>query len=99
MAEVKYSAGARADFERLFELLVTENPRGAMAAVDAITSGIEILARHPLIGRPAEHGFHELVISRGNSGYLALYEYLPVEDLVLVHALRRQREAGFQNPR
>ena len=69
-----------------------------MAAVGAIRNGVEVLARHPLIGQPVEHGFHELVISRGNTCYVALYEYLAVEDIVIVQALRHQREAGFQDP-
>ena len=57
-----------------------------------------VLARHPLIGRPAEKGLHELLISRGKSGYAALYRYLEAADVVLVLALRHQREAGYQSP-
>jgi hypothetical protein len=38
----------------------------------------------------------ELVISRGKSGYLALYDYDEPNDMVLVLALRHQREAGYR---
>ncbi|HSS05719.1 MAG TPA: type II toxin-antitoxin system RelE/ParE family toxin, partial [Rhodanobacteraceae bacterium] len=37
----------------------------------------------------------ELVISRGHSGYIALYSYEQLEDTVLVLAIRHQREAGY----
>lgn len=37
----------------------------------------------------------ELVISRGRSGYVALYRYLPRRDRIDVLAIRRQREAGY----
>jgi len=53
-----------------------------------------VLKRHPLIGRPAEHGLRELLISRGRSGYVALYRYLVESDTGLILALRHQREAG-----
>ena len=54
-----------------------------------------MLARHPLMGRYVDGDVRELVISRGRSGYLALYEFRPEWDHVQVHAIRRQREAGF----
>jgi hypothetical protein len=37
----------------------------------------------------------ELVISRGRSGYLALYVHDPAADVVFVLALRHQREQDF----
>jgi plasmid stabilization system protein ParE len=38
---------------------------------------------------------HELVISRGRTGYIALYSLAPEQDAVLILALRHQRESGF----
>ena len=58
-------------------------------------SAIEALADHPLLGRPVELGYRELVISRGRSGYLALYRYDEALDEVLILAIRHQREAGY----
>ena len=46
-------------------------------------------------GRPVEHGLRELLISRGSSGYVALYRYDPATDVVLVLRVRHQREEGF----
>lgn len=72
-----------------------ENPAAAVQTLDLIFDAITILERHPLIGRIAEDGLRELVISRGRSGYVALYEYLEPSDLVVVLAVRHQRESGY----
>jgi addiction module RelE/StbE family toxin len=95
VAQVIYAGRALADLERLFEFLAETDPRSAALAVETIRDGIGILERHPYIGRPAEHGLRELVISRGRTGYLALYEVVEPEDVILVLALRHQREAGY----
>lgn len=54
-----------------------------------------MLERHPLIGRPAEAGTHELVIARGRTGYVALYDWLEAIDTAVILALRHQREVGY----
>jgi plasmid stabilization system protein ParE len=72
-----------------------ENPAAAVQTLELIFDAIAILERHPLIGRIAEEGLHELVISQGRSGYVALYEYLESSDLVVVLAVRHQRESGY----
>ena len=97
MALVAYSDRALRDFERIFDFLAPDDPASAATAVAAIGDAISILARHPLIGRPAERGLHELLISRGKTGYAALYRYLETADVVLVLALRHQREAGYES--
>jgi hypothetical protein len=48
-----------------------------------------------LIGHQVESGWRQLVISRGKSGYLALYEYAPAANRVTVRSIRHQREVGF----
>jgi plasmid stabilization system protein ParE len=47
------------------------------------------------MGRSVEQGLRELVISQGKSGYVALYSYEREADVVLVLAIRHQREAGY----
>ncbi|HUL68409.1 MAG TPA: type II toxin-antitoxin system RelE/ParE family toxin [Burkholderiaceae bacterium] len=54
------------------------------------------MKRHPLLGRPVEQGLREMLISRGRSGYVALYRYDPATDVVLVLRVRHQREEGFE---
>ncbi len=96
MAALIYAPRALADLERLFEFLAEKDPGAAVAAAEAIREAVAILERHPLIGRPVEHGLRELVISHGRTGYVALYEYSPVERLVRIVAIRHQREAGYR---
>jgi plasmid stabilization system protein ParE len=95
MAKVVVSVKAGDDIVRLIEFLAEENPQWAAEAMAVIHDGIGILADHPLIGRPADLGLKELVISRGRSGYLAFYDFDEDVDLVMILALRHQREAGY----
>ncbi len=95
MARLIYSAQALGDFERLTDFLLTSDPKAAAATVGLIEEAITLLKRHPLIGRPVEHGLRELVISRGRTGYLALYDFGEAQDVVAILAIRHQREAGY----
>lgn len=97
MAAVLLSAHAEDDLGHIVEFLLEAEPATAAATGGLILEALEVLARHPLIGRPAEEGLHELVISRGKSGNCALYEFDPVADLVVVHAIRHPREAGYRD--
>lgn len=95
MARLSYSGQALADLERLTDFLIEADPSAAVETVGLIEEVVALLTRHPLIGRPAECGLHELVISRGRTGYLALYSFEQDQDAVLILAIRHQREAGF----
>jgi plasmid stabilization system protein ParE len=95
VAEVIYSRHAFADLERLADFLVRDAPQAAISAIAVIRDGIEILQRHPLVGRPCEEELRELLISYGSSGYVALYSYERRQDVLLVLALRHQREVGY----
>lgn len=99
MAQIIYSRSALADLERLTDFLVESDLAAAAATVALIEEAVAVLENHPLIGRPAEDDLRELVISRGHSGYVALYSYEAAHDAVLILAVRHQREAGyFANP-
>ncbi|WP_222948291.1 type II toxin-antitoxin system RelE/ParE family toxin [Thauera sedimentorum] len=60
-----------------------------------IAEAVQILKQHPFIGRPVEHDLREQVISRGTTGYLALYAYVQEHGAVLILAIQHQREAGY----
>ncbi|MFI4980750.1 MAG: type II toxin-antitoxin system RelE/ParE family toxin [Nevskiales bacterium] len=94
MARLTYAKGALVDLERVADFLLESDPAAAPAIIDLIVEAVEVLANHPLIGRPVEEGLRELVVSRGHSGYIALYSYETVDDAVLILAVRHQREAG-----
>jgi plasmid stabilization system protein ParE len=95
LAKLIYAKGALNHFEHILEFLLQTEPASADAVVDNIADAIETLQRHPLIGRPLERDKHELLISRGKTGYVALYRYDELLDIVFVLALRHQREAGY----
>jgi plasmid stabilization system protein ParE len=95
LARLIYSSQALRDLERLSNFLLDSDPRAAGATLDLIEEAVLVLGRHPLIGRPVESGLHELVISRGRSGYVALYSFEQAHDAVLILAIRHQREAGY----
>jgi plasmid stabilization system protein ParE len=83
------------DLDRLADFLLEASPDTAAETVDLILDALAILTRHPRIGRPLPHGLRELVVSRGRTGYLALYSYDADADLALVLAVRHQREQDY----
>ena len=95
MARLTYAKSALADLDRVADFLLESDPAAAPATIDLIAEAVEVLANHPLIGRPVEEGLRELVVSRGHSGYIALYSHEAVDDAVLILAVRHQREAGY----
>ncbi len=95
MAAVRYTERSLADLERLTDFLAESDPRGAKDTARSIVEAFDVLHRHPEIGRPGDNDFRELMISRGRTGYVALYSYDEGDDAVVVHAIRHQREAGY----
>jgi len=84
------------DLDRLTDFLLEQSPESAAVTAPIIVSGLQALKLHPLLGRPAEHGLRELLISRGRTGNVALYQYDAATDTEIVLAMRHQREAGFR---
>lgn len=95
MARLIYAEAALQDLERLADFLVESDPAAAEATIDLIARAISMLEENPLVGRPVEAPLRELVISRGRTGYVALYSFEAAHDAVLVLAVRHQREAGY----
>jgi plasmid stabilization system protein ParE len=99
VARLALDAGAREDLERLAGFLLATDAAAAAETESLIFDALAILEDHPLIGRLVEGELRELVISRGRSGYVALYEYREAQDLVVILAVRHRREAGFPEQR
>jgi len=95
MTQWLLSPEAAHDLEALVDFLLVSRPEHAVETVDLVLDALSVLERHPLIGRPAADGLRELVISRGRSGYLALYAFDASADVVFVLALRHQREQDY----
>ena len=94
---------AEQDLQRLEEFLferALERGDGAAAwigqAMDEIRRHLRILETNPFTcRRVGDHPFErELVIPFGHTGYVALFEIVS-EDEVVVAALRHQREDGY----
>lgn len=95
MARLIYSRQAVDDLERLTDFLIEEDPKAALQTVGLVEEAVNVLRRHPFIGRAVESDMRELIISRGKSGYIALYSVDPEHDVVMILAIRHQREAGY----
>jgi addiction module RelE/StbE family toxin len=95
LAHLIYTEQALRDLERLTEFLLEYEPMAAEETPSLVAEALEVLRNHPLIGRSAVAGLRELVISRGKSGYLALYEFRQLRNAVVILAIRHQREAGY----
>jgi plasmid stabilization system protein ParE len=95
---IVFAEGALADLERIFEFNFERDAASALEHIDRIRSAVLILEQHPELGRPAGSApaIRELIISYGKSGYVALYEHSPAEQLIRVLAIRHQREAGYR---
>ena len=88
-------ARSTADLERLFDFIAAEHPQKAREQILSVRKAFELLADQPLLGRPAEEGRRELILSRGRYGYIAKYRWLPAEEIILILAVRHQLEAGY----
>ena len=80
------------DLDRIEAHLLAHDGPARLADIIEV---LQLLERHPLIGRKVQGGRRELVIGSGARGYVALYAYDALDDVVAVAALRAQREAGF----
>ena len=93
MARLIFTEDLFDNLSRVIQFLVDEQPGPALETADIVLDAIEILAHHPLIGRPLQSGQRELVIARGRSGYVARYLYVEPIDVVYVLSLHHQRES------
>lgn len=82
---------ARRDLIRLGDFLVADNPRAALAAVEAIETALRSLIRFPERA-PEQDGVRRLVIPFGQSGYVAEYRIIGTEVFIerVVHMRERR---------
>jgi plasmid stabilization system protein ParE len=96
MAKVIYSESALQDLERIIEFMLQSAPASAQGTLERIQTAIEILEIHPLIGRRIDGERRELIISAGATGYVAIYRYDAIFELIRILRIRHQREAGYR---
>jgi toxin ParE1/3/4 len=95
VATVELAPEITEDFDRIFEYFAHHDSGVAAQAITEIIEGLDLLTRHPLIGRPLAGDLRELVLGTKNRGCLALYKYSAELEIVFILAIRSQREAGY----
>ena len=100
---VRLTRQAQADLQRLFDFIIERelaSHAGELEIVDraltAIRAGFETLRSLPFTCRKAGDSpfLRELVISFGATGYVALFEILDEQEVVIA-AVRHQREDDY----
>jgi len=101
---IRYTREARDDLKRLYGFLLERDNEAAERALEAIRQATQLLCRFPFTCRKADDlnpFLRELVISFGDSGYVALFE---IEggpqagesmQYVTILAVRHQREEDY----
>jgi len=95
---VKWTQSALEDVQRLYLFLAEKNVLAAQKAIKTIRTNLNILIKHPEIGRPMDYmdaAYREYIIPYGHSGYLALYHY--DGETVVILAVRHQTEIGYSH--
>lgn len=95
MARIIFSDIALEDLEKLTDFLIEADPLAAAQTIALIEEAIAVLNRHPFIGRLVKSDLRELIISRGKTGYVALYSVEANQEVIFILAIRHQREAGY----
>lgn len=80
------------EMERHADILLATDAAAARETGAIPVAAISHLAQHPLVGHIVDQGLHELVISRGHTGYVALYRFDSARDCVIILAIKHQRE-------
>jgi plasmid stabilization system protein ParE len=96
VAKVELAERIAADTRRIAAHLHEFESEAVEERLSMIFTALTVLEDNPLIGRRHEREWRELVIGKDASGYLALYRYQPIDDIVYVLAIRAQREAGYE---
>jgi len=78
--------------EKCRRFLAEKNSQASRRAGQAIEEHLALLEREPRMGRPLDDvpELRELVIPFGDSGYVALYRFVPDDDAVYLLAFRHQ---------
>lgn len=96
MPRLIITEGAALGLERSRLYLAEKGPQVASRAGQAIEQQFARLEENTGMGRPFPElpELRELIIEFGESGYVALYRFVPTDEAVYVLAFRHQKEAG-----
>lgn len=94
---IVFDDAALDDLEQIFDFTQVFDPDWALSQIARVRRAVQVLDEHPFIGRRVNGELRELVISSGKTGFVALYQYEELDDLVRILAVRHQREAGYRD--
>lgn len=97
MPRVIITENAAMGLEHCRHFLAEKDRSATIKAAHVIKKQFARLETEPESGRPVENHMElrELIISFGNTGYVALYHHSVNTDSVLILAFRHQKEAGY----
>jgi plasmid stabilization system protein ParE len=97
MPQVKLSDKARNDLRRLYSFLAEKDANAAGRALEAIEVALLTVEKFPEMYQYAdeESELRELVIEFGSSGYVALYFWDAIIDVVILLAVKHQLEDDY----
>lgn len=97
--EVQYTSEAKEDMIRLYQFYLDKSEfELAGRALEAIETSINQLKNFPYNCRKVKASnsyLREIIIPFANTGYLAIYEIDPFENMVTILAVRHQREDDY----
>ena len=96
MIQIEFAQGVSEDLARTALHLLNHDVALAGERLDQIELGLRVLQHHPMIGRRFVGQHRELVLGHDSHGHVAKYRYLPERQMVLITALRAQRQRGYQ---
>jgi plasmid stabilization system protein ParE len=91
---VEFAQAGGEDFARIVQHLLEHEAGSAQQRIQEIELGLRVLQHHPEIGRRLDSEHRELVLGQGSRGCAAKYRWPPDRELVLITALRSQKESG-----
>lgn len=98
MGQVRYSPRAAAKVKSLCDFYEAFDPNLSQRARDTIVKALNLLVRHPHIGRPypERSKFRERVIPFGASHFVALYYFDESDGDIIVVAVKHEREFAYE---
>lgn len=96
MPRLIWTLPALVDVQRLYRFLGSKDRATAQRAIQAIRTGVRILAHQPEMGRPLEEmdaEFREWLIDFGSRGYVAFYRF--DGEIIAILAVRHQKEVRY----
>ena len=94
MSQLRLSADARLDPQRLYRFLSEKDVNTTDRAIVTIIESFGLLESIPLSGKAIEEskGLRRHVISFGATGYIALYRYTAHDDCSVIARIYHQKE-------